>query len=157
VLRTTVIVGFPGETDVDYRELLDLLEELRFDRVGGFTYSEEEGTRASVLPDQVPQSLRMDRLEELMDVQRSISLDKNLDLVGGVRQVLVDRYLEDDEVDPEFFAVGRTEGQALDVDGVTHLVDMGERADTQAFPPGSLVDVEIVDAAEYDLIGRVVA
>jgi ribosomal protein S12 methylthiotransferase len=156
VLRTTVILGFPGETDEDVRELVDLLEELRFDRVGGFAYSEEEGTRAAGLPDQVPPSLRMERLEEVMDVQRSIAFDKNLDLEGSVRRVLVDRRLGESEPDPEFFAVGRTEGQAFDVDGVTHLVDTGRRAGARA-APGSFVDVEIVDVAEYDLIGEVVA
>jgi ribosomal protein S12 methylthiotransferase len=156
VLRTTVIVGFPGETDEDVRELVDLLEELRFDRVGGFAYSEEEGTRAATLPDQVPPSLRMERLEEVMDVQRSIAFDRNLDLVGSVQRVLVDRRLGEDEADPEFFAVGRTEGQAPDVDGVTHLVEKGRRAYDRAVP-GSFVDVEIVGVAEYDLIGEVVA
>jgi tRNA A37 methylthiotransferase MiaB len=98
----------------------------------------------------------MERLEEVVDLQRSIALDRNLDLVGSVQRVLVDRRLGESEPDPEFFAVGRTEGQAFDVDGVTHLVDTGRRADARAVP-GSFVDVEIVDVAEDDLIGEVVA
>ena len=155
VLRTTVIVGFPGETDSDFRELLDLLDELRFDRVGAFAYSEEEGTRAAALPDQVAEPLRRDRLEELMDLQRSISFDRNLDLVGRSQRVLVDRRLAEDEADEGLAAVGRTEGQALDVDGVTHLIEPGD-AD-ERIVPGAMLDVEIVDAEEYDLIGRVVA
>jgi ribosomal protein S12 methylthiotransferase len=148
-LRTTVIVGFPGETDEDFRDLLDLLEEVRFDRVGAFTYSVEEGTRAADLPDHVPDSLKRERLEELMDLQRAISFDRNLDQVGQVHTLLVDHMLDDDE-DPEYAAVGRTEGQALDVDGSTQLVAH------PALQPGAMVQVEIVDALEFDLLGRVV-
>jgi ribosomal protein S12 methylthiotransferase len=148
-LRTTVIVGFPGESDDDFRALLDLLEEIRFDRVGAFTYSLEEGTRAAELPDQIPESLKRERLDELMDVQRSISFERNLEQVGSVRALLVDRVLEPGE-DPEFAAVGRTEGQAPDVDGCTQLLPGAE------LEAGELVRVEIVDALEYDLIGKVV-
>jgi ribosomal protein S12 methylthiotransferase len=148
-LRTTVIVGFPGETDDDFRELLELIEEIRFDRVGAFTYSIEEGTRAAELPDQLPESLKRERLDELLDVQRSISFDRNLEQIGSVRAVLVDRLLDPDE-DAEFGAVGRTEGQAVDVDGSTQLLPH------PGLEPGAMVRVEIVDALEYDLIGRVV-
>jgi ribosomal protein S12 methylthiotransferase len=148
-LRTTVIVGFPGETDDDFRELLDLLEELRFDRVGAFAYSLEEGTRAAELPDQLPESLKRERLDELLDLQRSISFERNLDQVGSRRTVLVDRVLGPGE-DPEFAAVGRTEGQALDVDGCTQLLPR------EGLEAGSMETVEIVDALEYDLIGKVV-
>jgi len=149
-LRTTVIVGFPGESEEDFGELLELLEEVRFERVGAFTYSVEEGTPAAELPDQLPESLKRERLEELMDLQRGISLERNLELVGSVRTVLVDRLLEEDE-DPDFGAVGRTEGQAVDVDGVTNLL----RGPT--LHPGEMVQVEIVDAMEYDLLGKVVS
>ncbi|MBT8402684.1 MAG: 30S ribosomal protein S12 methylthiotransferase RimO, partial [Gemmatimonadetes bacterium] len=121
-LRTTVIVGFPGETDEDFRELVDLLEEIQFDRVGGFTYSPEDGTRAAAMEDSVPASLKRERLEELMDVQRGISFERNLEQVGTVRRVLVDRRLEGTDADPDFEAVGRTESQALDVDGATQLL-----------------------------------
>jgi ribosomal protein S12 methylthiotransferase len=148
-LRTTVIVGFPGETENDFRELLGLLDEIRFDRVGAFTYSLEEGTRAADLPDQLPESLKRERMDELMDLQRSISFERNLEQVGRVRTVLVDRMLSEDE-DPEFAALGRTEGQAVDVDGATQLLPHG------ALEPGALLRVEIVDALEYDLIGKVV-
>ncbi|MBW3534506.1 MAG: 30S ribosomal protein S12 methylthiotransferase RimO [Gemmatimonadetes bacterium] len=150
-LRTTVIVGHPGETDDDFQELLDLLEEMAFDRVGAFTYSPEEGTRAASMADPVPASLAKERLEELMDVQRGISFDRNLDHVGRVRTVLVDRLVDDD---PEHGAQGRTEGQAPEVDGVTNLLADGALA---GVAPGAMVDVEIVDALEYDLVGRVVA
>lgn len=149
-LRTTVIVGFPGETDDDFQELLDLIEEVQFDRVGAFTYSTEEGTLAAEMPDQLPESLKMDRMNELMDLQREISFDRNLNQVGSVKQVLVDRILQGDEADPEFMATGRTEGQAIDVDGVTNLLHGAN------LKKGEMVRVEIVDALEYDLIGKVV-
>jgi ribosomal protein S12 methylthiotransferase len=151
-LRTTVIVGFPGETDEDFAELVRLLEEIEFDRVGAFTYSLEDDTRAAEMEGHLPESLKRERLDALMDVQRSISFEKNEAQIGRRQTVLVDRLLEGDEADGEFAAVGRTEGQAVDVDGVTNLVlDEGVRVD-----PGNFVEVEIVDALEYDLIGRVV-
>lgn len=151
-LRTTVIVGFPGETDEDFAELVQLLEEIEFDRVGAFTYSLEEDTRAAEMEGHLPESLKRERLDALMDVQRSISFEKNEAQIGRRHTVLVDRLLEGDEADGEFAAVGRTEGQAVDVDGVTNLVvDQGVRV-----TPGNFVEVEIVDALEYDLIGRVV-
>jgi len=146
-LRTTVIVGFPGETEEDFDELVGLLEEIRFDRVGAFAYSIEEGTRAAELDGHLSESLKRERLEALMDVQRGISLDRNLDSVGTRTALLVERTLEDD---PDAVAVGRTEGQASDVDGVTYLVDLGGSA------PGEIVEVEIVDAMEHDLVARVV-
>jgi len=145
-LRTTVIVGFPGETEGDLREMLDLLEEVEFDRVGAFTYSVEEGTPAADMHDQVPEEVRNERLEELMEVQRGISFDKNLELVGRTMTALVDRTVDDD---PEFGAVARTVAQALDVDGVTNIRG-GEE-----LKPGSMVQVEIVDALDYDLVAEV--
>jgi ribosomal protein S12 methylthiotransferase len=152
-LRTTVIVGFPGETDEDFAELVDLLEEIEFDRVGAFTYSLEDDTRAAEMEGHLPESLKRERLEALMDVQRGISFEKNEVQVGRRQTVLVDRLLDGAEADAEFAAVGRTEGQAVDVDGVTNLVlDDGVQV-----TPGSFVEVEIVEALEYDLIGRVTA
>lgn len=151
-LRTTVIVGFPGETDDDFRELVDLLEEIEFDRVGAFAYSIEDGTRAAELPDQVDDDIKRDRLEELLDVQRGISFEKNLDQIGARHRVLVDRVLGEDDADPDFVAVGRTEGQAVDVDGSTQLL----AADGWSPEAGRFVEVEIVDALDYDLIAKVV-
>lgn len=145
-LRTTVIVGFPGETDDDFAEMLDLLEELRFERVGAFTYSVEEGTRAAELPDHVPDDVMADRLEEVMEVQRGISWERNQEEIGRVRRVLVDGLADEDG----FVATGRTVGQAIDVDGVTHLRGGGSIA------VGSFVQARIVEAGDYDLIGEVV-
>jgi ribosomal protein S12 methylthiotransferase len=152
VLRTTVIVGFPGETDDDFEALLDLLEEVRFERVGAFTYSREEGTAAAAVEGEVSEPLARERLERLTDVQRGISLERNLEQVGRVLSVLVDEHLEAG-ADPEFGAVGRTEGQALDVDGVTHLIlPPSVRA-----RPGDFVRARVVDAEEYDLVAEVTA
>ena len=147
-LRTTVILGFPGETDDDFREMLDLLEEISFERVGAFTYSVEEGTRAADMDGRVPDHVMADRLEELMELQRDISFEKNLALVGSVTTALVDEVLDSDA---EYIAVARTPAQALDVDGVTHL----RRG--ASVEPGALVGVRIVDAMDYDLVAEVEA
>jgi ribosomal protein S12 methylthiotransferase len=149
-LRTTVIVGFPGESDQDFRELLDLLDEVRFDRVGAFTYSLEEGTSAATMTGQLSESLMRERLEELSDFQRGVSLDRNLEQIGRITTVLIDELLDDD---PEFGAVGRTEGQALEVDGVTNVV----LQDGMVVRPGDFVRVEITDGGEHDLVARVIA
>lgn len=147
-LRTTVIVGFPGETDEDFREMLELLEEIQFERVGAFGYSVEEGTRAAELPGRVDDDVISERLEELMEVQRSISLDRNEALVGSSLKLLVDELVDDD---PDFVAVGRTVGQALDVDGVTHL------RHGDGIVPGAMVDVTIVEALDYDLVAELIS
>jgi ribosomal protein S12 methylthiotransferase len=146
-LRTTVIVGFPGETEAEFEEMLELFEEIRFERVGAFTYSVEEGTPAATMPDQVPPDEKTDRLERLMELQREISFDANRALVGRRERVLVDHLLEGD---PEHAAEGRTRGQALDVDGLTRLLP------SPALEPGAFVEVRIVDALEYDLVAEVV-
>ena len=138
-LRTTLIVGFPGETDEDFQQLLDLVEEIRFDYMGAFTYSVEEGTTAALLGDSVPEDVKRERLEQLMDVQRTITLDKNEARIGTIQQVLVDRA-----------GVGRTRGQALEVDGVVNITN-GDDA-----KPGSFVNVRITDAMEHDLAGEIV-
>ncbi|MEX2467598.1 MAG: 30S ribosomal protein S12 methylthiotransferase RimO [Gemmatimonadota bacterium] len=152
-LRTTVIVGFPGETDEDFQELLELLEEIEFDRVGAFGYSVEEGTRAVDLPDHVPESLIQERLEALMEVQRGISFDRNLALVGTRTRALVDRVTPEED---DFVATVRTVAQALDVDGVTNVV-RGSLVEPPDLEVGSFVDVEIVDALDYDLVAEVCA
>ena len=147
-LRTTVIVGFPGEQDDDFREMLDLLEEIRFDRVGAFTYSVEAGTRAADMAGQLEQAVINERLEELMEVQRDISFEKNLDLIGQRTTALVDNLLDGDE---DFVAVARTVAQAHEVDGVTNLIGL---EGTAGIEPGSMIEVEIVDALDYDLVAK---
>lgn len=150
VLRTTVIVGFPGETEREFDEMLDLLREIRFERVGAFPYSLEEGTPAAEMDGHLSESEKRDRLSELMDLQREISFEHNERLVGRRETVLIDRELRND---PEHIAEGRTRGQALDVDGITRIG--GPRDGTLL--PGAMVEVEIVDALEYDLIARPVS
>ena len=146
-LRTTVIVGFPGETDDDVRIMMDFLEEIRFDRVGAFAYSIEEGTAAAAMPDQVPDEVKAERLETVMEHQRGLSLESNLERVGTRAQLLVDELTPDHDGHE---AVGRTQGQAIEVDGQTLLTSAG------AVRPGDIVEVEIVEAGDYDLLGRVI-
>ncbi len=154
-LRTTVIVGFPGESEDDFDVMLDFLEELRFDRVGAFTYSPEDGTPASDMPDQIPESLKRERLERLMDVQRMISAEGNEEMIGRKMRALVDEVVDDPgpigtAAGGRPVGVARTVGQAMDVDGVTHLHPYDGLAS------GAFVTVQIEEAEEYDLIGRVV-
>ncbi|MCY3546451.1 MAG: 30S ribosomal protein S12 methylthiotransferase RimO [Gemmatimonadetes bacterium] len=145
-LRTTVIVGFPGETDADVREMMDFLEEIRFDRVGAFAYSIEEGTAAAAMPDQVPDEVKAERLELVMERQREISYESNSARIGCRELVLVDSLTTEEE---GCQAVGRSRGQAPEVDGRTWLKELGRAR------PGDIVEVEIVDADDYDLTGRV--
>jgi ribosomal protein S12 methylthiotransferase len=147
-LRTTVLVGFPGETDADHHALLEFLDELQFDRVGAFAYSEQEGTRGAALPDDVPDALKQERLAEVLELQRAISAERLQRLVGRETDVLVDGPAHPD--DPGV-AVGRTVWQADDVDGCTHL------AGPAAPAAGSLVRARIVEALDYDLIAEPLA
>ncbi|MGK7310768.1 MAG: MiaB/RimO family radical SAM methylthiotransferase [Candidatus Longimicrobiales bacterium M2_2A_002] len=141
-LRTTVIVGFPGETDEEFDALLDLLEEVRFDHVGGFAYSEEEDTPAAEMPDPVSVAVRRERLERLMDVQRGIALERNEERVGARVTVLVDEVTDDG-------VVARAPWQAPEVDGVVTLAGAG------GLEPGDFVEAEITAAGERDLTARV--
>ncbi len=141
-LRTTVIVGFPGETEDDFESLLELLEEVGFDHVGAFAYSEEEDTAAASMAEQVPMPVRRERLERLMDVQRGITLEKNEERVGSRVTVLVDEVSEEG-------AIARAPWQAPEVDGVIEIED------GTALAPGTFVEVEITGAGEFDLSARV--
>ncbi len=135
-VRTTCIVGFPGETDDDFQQLCALLEDVRFDRVGAFTYSAQDGTRAAALADDVPASLKLERLDRLTDVQRAIGAERAERYVGRTVPAIVDRAAGED---------GRAEArlwwQADDIDGITYL-----EGDA---PPGAIVDCT-VDAVETD-------
>ncbi len=135
-IRTTCIVGFPGETDDDFDELMDFLEETSFDRVGAFTYSPQEGTRAAEMVDDVPEPVKRERLERLTELQRSITAEKYELRIGAPAQLLVDRVTDG-------VTVGRLPWQADDVDGVTYLDEI--------HAPGTLTEVaveEVVD--DYD-------
>lgn len=149
VLRTTVIVGFPGETEEEFEEMLELLRDIRFERVGAFAYSIEEGTPAATMEGQVEDDEKRERLERVMALQREIAAEKNEEWVGRRELLLLDRRLDDD---PDFVAEGRVRSQAVDVDGVTRILPLEGRE----LEPGSFVEVEIVDSEEYDLMARVV-
>ncbi len=141
-IRTTCLVGFPGETDEDFRELLAFVEEAQFDRLGAFAYSPQEGTRATQYPDDVPDGVKRDRLEELLEVQRAISAERLARFVGREVPVLVDRVAEPDETGATH--VGRVAWQADDVDGVTYL-ERGGWAEVGTFVPARLTASEDYD------------
>ena len=143
-IRTTCIVGFPGETDDDFQRLLDFLEETRFDRVGAFTYSAQEGTRAWSLADDVPDDVKRERLERLTELQRVITAERYETRIGTRARVLVDRL-----TDESGRAQARTSWQADDVDGVTRVA-------TDA-APGDFVEVELTAVEDdYDFAATVV-
>jgi ribosomal protein S12 methylthiotransferase len=152
-LRTTVVIGFPGETEDEFEALLDLLETVRFDRVGAFAYSVEEGTAAAALPDQVPEGVRRERLERLSEVQQGIAAERLEAWIGREVDVLIDRRIGRDPAAPGRAgsargAVGRTAGQAPEVDGVVHLADAGGAG------PGDFVRARIVDVVDEDLVAE---
>ncbi|MEC8422242.1 MAG: 30S ribosomal protein S12 methylthiotransferase RimO, partial [Myxococcota bacterium] len=146
-IRTTFIVGFPGETEQDFEVLVDFVKQQQFDRVGVFTYFQEAGTDAAGLPDQVPEEVKLARQARLMAVQREISRARNESLVGTTVDVLIDGAAAEDER----VLVGRTASQAPEVDGQV-FID-GPPADVQA---GQIRRVRIDRASDYDLVGRVV-
>ncbi len=141
-IRTTCIVGFPGESDGDFETLLEFLEEMRFDRVGAFTYSSQEGTRAFALPDDVPDGLKRERLERLTELQRVLTAERYEAHVGRTVQCIVDRAA----VIPGDPAQARSTFQADDVDGVTWLQG------AEKLVPGTIVDAHVVEVVDdYDL------
>ena len=145
-VRTTCLVGFPGETDDDFRQLLEFLEEAQFDRLGAFAYSPQEGTRAAAYPDDVPDGVKRDRLEELLEVQRAISAERLGRFVGRDVSVLVDRVADPDDDGEGGGAthVGRVPWQADDVDGVTYLARGGWAR------PGSFLTARVTASEDYD-------
>lgn len=145
VLRTTMIVGFPGETDAQFETLLDFVKDARFDRLGAFTYSPEEGTPAEKMPGQIDEDVKRARLDQLMMLQQSIAMEVNQARVGTACEVLVDGF---DEETGRFY--GRSLLEAPESDGCIWL------AADRELTPGEYVDVEITGAEAYDLEGRVV-
>lgn len=143
-LRTSFIVGFPGETEDAFERLVEFVQEIRFDRVGVFKYSREEGTPAATFDNQVSAKVKDKRYRHLMKVQAAISLEKNKALVGTKQRVLVDG------ISPEtpLLLVGRTQSQAPEIDGVIYL----NEGQTEQ---GRLEEVEITKAYTYDLVGRI--
>ncbi|HMJ57791.1 MAG TPA: 30S ribosomal protein S12 methylthiotransferase RimO [Gemmatimonadales bacterium] len=141
-IRTTCLVGFPGETDEEFRALLAFLEEAQFDRLGAFAYSPQEGTRAVQYEDDVPDYVKRERLEELVEVQRAISGERLARFVGREVDLLVDRVSDPDEQGATH--VGRVQWQADDVDGVTYLAQGGWAE------VGSFVRARVTESEDYD-------
>jgi ribosomal protein S12 methylthiotransferase len=143
-LRTTLIVGFPGETDADFAELEAFVGDTGFDHLGVFTYSHEEGTRAYGLPDDVPAGVKRRRRNALMARQKKIVARAHRGRIGTNVDVLIDG----PSTEHEMVLEGRLEGQAPDIDSVVYLTD----CDPTAFPPGALVNARIVESRGYDLV-----
>jgi len=143
-LRTTLICGYPGETEQDFQEMLEWVEETRFDRLGCFTYSHEEKTHAYELVDDVPEEVKQERVEQIMEVQQGISYEINQDKVGQTFKVLVDR------VDGDYF-IGRTEFDSPEVDNEVVLEAKNNYARI-----GDFVQVKVDRAEDFDLYGNIV-
>lgn len=149
VLRSSLIVGYPGETEAEFNELMRWVGDVKFDRLGVFTFSPEEGTQAAELPEQLPEELKQERLRRLMALQQGIHAEKMRALIGQELDVLVDG------PSPEHPLVlqGRYYGQAPEVDGQVYL--SYEDSDDECAAIGSLLKVRIVEARNYDLLGHV--
>jgi ribosomal protein S12 methylthiotransferase len=143
-LRTSLIVGLPGETAADFKDLLAFVKAERFERLGVFEYSAEEGTPAATMPDQVPAALKRERFQRIMEVQQAVSRKHQKAMVGRTLEVLVEGRAEE----TEHLLAGRHAQQAPEIDGLTYLND-------GVAYPGEIVRVEITDAADYDLVGKV--
>ncbi len=143
VLRTSLITGFPGETEEDHQELMEFVDEMEFDRLGVFTYSPEEGTPAETMEGQVPEELKEERRDEIMELQQEISLEKGNDRIGQELLVMIEG-----KVSGESAYIGRTYGDAPKVDGYM-FVQTGELLVT-----GDFAKVKVTGAMEYDLIGE---
>lgn len=147
VLRSTFVVGFPGETEEDFAYLLEWLKEAQLDRVGCFTYSAVEGAVANDLPNPVPEEVKQQRFERFMQVQQEISAAKLKQRIGQTMTVLVD------DLEDEFpVAVARSYADAPEIDGHVFVEDI----DRQSIKAGDLLEVEITDADEYDLFARLI-
>ena len=142
VLRTTLITGFPGETEEDHEELKEFVDEMEFDRLGVFTYSPEENTPAAEMADQVPEEVKEERRDELMELQQEISYDRGQDRIGRELLVMIEGKVADESA-----YIGRTYGDAPKVDGYI-FVQTGELLMT-----GDFAKVRVTGALEYDLIG----
>ncbi|WP_041532889.1 30S ribosomal protein S12 methylthiotransferase RimO [Pelobacter propionicus] len=143
-LRTSLIVGFPGETMEDFTSLMQFVEQARFDRLGVFCYSREEGTPAATMPDQVSERVKRERHRKLMRIQARLSFKRNRELIGTTEQVIVEGYSEETEL----LLKGRSSRQAPDIDGQVYIT--AGTADV-----GDIVALRITDSSDYDLIGEI--
>ncbi len=145
-LRTTMMVGFPGETEDDIAEMTDFLQKHHFDHLGVFAYANEEGCKAASLPDQIAEEIKEERLRKIMELQAGISFGALQKHVGAVEQVLVEGLSRESDLLLE----GRTRYQAPDIDGCVYIT-------RGTVEPGALVDVTITEAHTYDLVGELVS
>ena len=144
VIRTTFIVGFPGESDEDFNQLVDFIEDIKFDKLGVFEYSKEEGTRAASLDEQISDSIKEERKNEIMAIQSEISAEILSKKIGKRLEVLIE-----EEVDEENY-VGRTYMDSPEIDGVTYVHS------AKKLEIGSFVQVDVVDSLDYDLVGEII-
>ena len=143
-LRTTLITGFPGETQEDHEELYNFVDEMEFDRLGVFTYSQEEDTPAAMMDDQIPEEVKVFRQQELMELQQEIAFEKAENMVGSILTVMIEGKVAEDDV-----YVARTYRDAPNVDGYLFLNT------TANLMTGDLVKVLVTDSNEYDLVGEI--
>ena len=144
VLRTTAMVGFPGETDEDFTELCEFVKETKFERFGAFTFSPEEGTAAAEMTDQIDEQVKQDRYDVLMQTQLTVSEEKNAEKIGKTFTVLCDGY---DRIAEIYY--GRSYADAPDVDGKVYFKSKNN------VNPGEFVSVKVTEALDYDVIGEV--
>ncbi|MEA1923384.1 MAG: 30S ribosomal protein S12 methylthiotransferase RimO, partial [Pseudomonadota bacterium] len=143
-LRSTVIVGFPGESEDDFKKLLNFIEEGFFDYLGAFAYWPEDGSRAANFPQQIPQDLKEERLQAILDIQQGLTEKRLRAEIGQTRKVLIEGLSQESDL----LLQGRTAFQAPEIDGLTYITE----GDAE---PGSIVDVEIHDCHEFDLFARI--
>lgn len=144
VIRTTFIVGFPGESDDDFNQLVDFIKDIKFDKLGVFEYSKEEGTKAASLDEQISDSIKEERKNEIMAIQSEISAEILSKNIGKRLEVLIE-----EEVDAENY-VGRTYMDSPEIDGVTYVHS------AKNLEIGSFVQVDVVDSLDYDLVGEII-
>ena len=144
-LRTTLITGFPGETDVDHEEVMQFIDECEFDRLGVFTYSREEDTVAAQMPDQIDEAIKEKYRDELMQLQQEISADRSAAMIGRIVRVMIEGFIPEDNT-----YVGRSYKDAPNVDGLVFV-----ECDRELMS-GDFIDVKITGSTEYDLIGTIV-
>ena len=144
-LRTTLITGFPGETDVDHEKVMQFIDECEFDRLGVFTYSREEDTVAAQMPDQIDEEIKEKYRDELMQLQQEISADRSAAMIGRIVRVMIEGFIPEDNT-----YVGRSYKDAPNVDGLVFV-----ECDRELMS-GDFIDVKITGSTEYDLIGTIV-
>ena len=145
ILRTTLIVGFPGETEEQFNELCEFVKESKFDRLGAFAYSAEEGTPAAKFKDQIDESVKLERKNKIMEIQQSVSIDNLRNKIGNVYECLIENITEDGE-----YYIGRSYMDVPSEDGVVFIKYNSE------YMINEFVNVRITDSKEYDLIGEII-